>query len=102
MRTGKLRPGLVRRGACSHCAMRSPSSVADISNSRNSGRSVACTSSASAAPRSPARWRSWNSSKMIAPMPASSASPWISRVRMPSVTTSIRVAALTFDSKRMR
>ncbi|CAM5487556.1 hypothetical protein RLIN73S_06717 [Rhodanobacter lindaniclasticus] len=102
MRTGKLRPGLLMRGASSQATTRSPSSVADISSRRRSGRRVACTSSASAAPRSPARWRSWNSSKRIAPMPASSGSAWISRVRMPSVTTSTRVVALTFDSKRMR
>ena len=91
MRTGKLRPGLDRRGASSHRATRSPSSVADITSRRRSGRSCACTSSASAAPRSPARCRSWNSSKMIAPTPVSSGSSCSRRVRMPSVTTSMRV-----------
>ncbi len=102
MRTGKLRPGLLIRGASSQRPIRSPSRVADITSRRRSGRRVACTSKASAAPRSPARCRSWNSSKITAPTPDSSGSPWINRVRMPSVTTSMRVAALTRDSKRMR
>ena len=48
--------------------------------------SCACTSSASARPRSAARWRSWNSSNSSAPTPSSVGSSWIMRVRMPSVT----------------
>ncbi len=52
-RTGKTASGLLSLGASSHCAMRSPSSVADITSRRKSGRRLACTSSASAAPRSP-------------------------------------------------
>ena len=51
--------------------------------------SRACTSSASARPRSPARWRSWNSSNSSAPTPSSIGSSCSMRVRMPSVTTSI-------------
>ena len=35
-------------------------------------------------------------------MPSSSGSSWIIRVRMPSVTTSIRVRADTLFSKRIR
>ena len=47
-------------------------------------------------PRSALSERSWNSSKITAPMPESSGSDWIIRVRIPSVTTSIRVARRYF------
>ncbi len=90
---GLRSPGAARRTSA---RLARPSSVADMITRRRSGRSDACTSSASAAPRSPCRWRSWNSSNRIAPMPASSGSSWIMRVRMPSVTTSMRVRADTF------
>lgn len=100
--TGKLRPALLRRGASTKPARRSPSSVADIATMRRSSRTCACTSSASARPRSPARWRSWNSSNSSAPTCSSIGSSWISRVRMPSVTTSMRVRAEVLFSKRMR
>ena len=93
--TGWLRPWLDSRGASRNAASRSPSSVADITTIRRSSRSEACTSSASARPRSADRWRSWNSSNSSAPTPGSSGSSWIMRVRMPSVTTSIRVRADT-------
>ena len=102
MSTAKLRPALLKRGASNQRAMRSPSRVADMMTRRRSGRRWACTSRASAAPRSPCRCRSWNSSNRIAPIPASSGSSCSMRVRMPSVTTSMRVAADTRDSRRMR
>ena len=60
------------------------------------------TSSASARPRSPARWRSWNSSNSSAPIPANSGSSCSIRVRMPSVTTSIRLRTEIFASPRIR
>ncbi|MFD0386914.1 hypothetical protein ACFQ4K_02345 [Tistrella bauzanensis] len=69
---------------------------------RRSGRSACLTSIASASPRSPSRLRSWISSKITAATPSSSGSPWMRRVKMPSVTTSIRVAALTRASRRTR
>ncbi|MCW0450910.1 hypothetical protein NB706_003744 [Xanthomonas sacchari] len=100
--TGKLRPALDSRGASRNCASRSPSSVADITTMRRSSRTCACTSRASARPRSAARWRSWNSSNSSAPTPSSIGSSCSMRVRMPSVTTSMRVRADTLFSKRMR
>ncbi|MCW0463656.1 hypothetical protein NB705_000729 [Xanthomonas sacchari] len=100
--TGKLRPALDSRGASRNCARRSPSSVADITTMRRSSRTCACTSRASARPKSAARWRSWNSSNSSAPTPSSIGSSCSMRVRMPSVTTSMRVRADTLFSKRMR
>ena len=100
--TGWPRPSLDSRGASRNAARRCPSRVADITTIRRSSRRPACTSRASARPRSAARWRSWNSSNSRAPMPSSSGSSWIIRVRMPSVTTSIRVRADTLFSKRIR
>ena len=100
--TGYERPSDDSRGASIRAASAAPSSVADITSSRRSGRSCACTSSARARPRSPARWRSWNSSKTMAATLSRVGSSWIIRVRMPSVSTSMRVAAETLFSKRMR
>ncbi len=89
--TGNARPSAVRTGASPiSAATGAASSVADIASRRRSGRSAARISSASARPRSPCRLRSWNSSKIRQPMPGSSGFDWIIRVRMPSVTTSIR------------
>ena len=53
-------------------------------------------------PRSAFRLRSWNSSKITQPMPASAESSCSMRVRMPSVTTSMRVSRLTRVSSRVR
>ena len=78
------------------------SSVADIARRIRSSRSAPRTSSASASPRSALSERSWNSSKITAPMPPSPGSNWIMRVRMPSVTTSIWVEPDTLLSPRMR
>ena len=68
--TGKARPSAVITGASSISAATGPaSSVADMTRRRRSGRSAPRTSSASARPRSAWRARSWNSSKMMQPMP---------------------------------
>ena len=100
--TGKLRPAETKRGASRKRASRSPSSVADITTKRRSGRTAACTSKHSARPRSLAKLRSWNSSKITAEMPSNSGSSCSRRVRMPSVTISMRVWADILRSKRMR
>ena len=100
--TGKLRPALSITGASpSSSATRAPSTVADMTSSRRSGRNAPCTSSASASPKSPSSERSWNSSKRMAAMPGSSGSSRIMRARMPSVTTRMRVLAETLRSMRM-
>ena len=83
-------------------ATRAPSSVADITSRRRSGRSAPCASSASARPRSASSERSWNSSNSTALMPLNSGSSRIMRAKTPSVTTSMRVRAETFDSSRTR
>ena len=69
---------------------------------RRSSRRFCWLSMHSASPRSAFRLRSWNSSKMTQPMPASAASSCSMRVRMPSVTTSMRVSRLTRVSSRVR
>ena len=75
------------------------SRVADMTMIRRSGlRAPASRHRARA--RSPFRFRSWNSSKTTRPVPDSSGSPWILRVRIPSVRTSIRVDGETFLSIR--
>jgi hypothetical protein len=83
MRSGGRRPASRRRVPAS--------SVADITRMRRSGRSAPRASHVSARPRSALRERSWNSSKMTVPMPGRSGASCTMRVRMPSVTTSIRV-----------
>ena len=88
--TGKARPSERMTGASSRAATGSASSVADITTMARSGRSAARASHASARPRSAFRLRSWNSSKIRQPTPGKSGSDWIMRVRIPSVTTSIR------------
>ena len=74
--------------------------VADIMTMRRSGRSTCCTSRARAKATSAFMLRSWNSSKMITLTPSSVGSVTRRRVRMPSVTTSMRVAELRQRSKR--
>ncbi len=101
--TGKLRPALLTRGAPpSSSATAAPSSVALITSSRRSGRSSACACTHSARPRSACRLRSWYSSKITSPTPVSAGSACNKRVRMPSVMTSMRVAADTRLSRRVR
>jgi hypothetical protein len=101
--TGKARPSDEIRGALSSISATGPaSSVADITRMRRSGRSAPRASHVSARPRSALRERSWNSSKMTVPIPARSGASCTIRVRMPSVTTSMRVASDTFASPRMR
>ncbi|CAN5823284.1 hypothetical protein BH23ACT5_BH23ACT5_00980 [soil metagenome] len=82
-------------------AMLVESMVADITNIRRSGRNPALLSRIKANPRSVWRFRSWTSSKMRSAVPASEGSAWILRVRIPSVTTSMRVASLVARSWRV-
>ena len=84
------------------CATRAPSSVADMTRIRRSSRRPARASSASASPRSASSERSWNSSNKTAPIPVSSGSARINRVKTPSVTTSMRVRGPTRVSRRAR
>ncbi len=99
--TGKARPALSTTGAPpSRAATRAPSRVADMTRMRRSSRKAPWVSSASARPRSASRLRSWNSSKRTAATPSSVGSSRIMRVKMPSVTTSTRVRADTFEPKR--
>ena len=83
-------------------ATRAPSMVADITRRRRSSRKAICTSRASAKPRSASSERSWNSSNSTAATPSSVGSSRMSRVKMPSVTTSIRVLRETLDPNRIR
>ena len=78
------------------------SSVADISNRRRSGRNAARASNVSASAKSESRLRSWTSSNKTPATPASSGSLTSMRVKMPSVTTSMRVAADVRASSRVR
>ena len=82
--------------------MRAPSIVADITRIFRSSRRPCCASRASASPRSASSERSWNSSNSTAATPFSSGSSRIRRVNTPSVTTSMRVLADTFEPKRTR
>ena len=100
--TGKLRPSEVRTGAPISSATGPASSVADIASRIRSSRSAPATSRHSASPRSAFSDRSWNSSKITAPIPGRSGADCSIRVRMPSVTTSIRVCFDTFAAPRMR
>ncbi len=77
------------------------SGVADMARIRRSGRRVAATSSVSANPMSVGRFRSCTSSKITRPTPGNSGSPCSRRVRMPSVTTSIRVSGPMWRSSRV-
>ena len=88
--------------ALSNRATAAPSRVADMTRIRRSSRSTPWASRASASPRSASRLRSWNSSKITAPTPSRLGSPRIIRLKTPSVTTSIRVRAETFDCMRTR
>ena len=88
--------------SCNSFETRAPSSVADITKMRRSGRSDCLTSSASASPKSASSERSWNSSNSTAPMPLSSGSSRIIRVNTPSVITSMRVAGPVLDASRAR
>ncbi|KAI8469772.1 MAG: hypothetical protein J3K34DRAFT_422769 [Monoraphidium minutum] len=81
---------------------RPPPSVADITSSLRSGRVQRWASRQRASARSASRLRSWNSSSSTAPTPASPGSACSRRSRMPSVTTSMRVDALTLLSSRTR
>src|SRR5436190_1968992 len=90
------------RQSPSNLAIRAPSSVADITNSRKSSRRPCCTSRASARPRSASSERSWNSSNSTAATPSSDGSSRMSRVKIPSVITSMRVLRDTFEPKRTR
>ena len=100
MSTGWVRPGLVTTGAGpavppSRTASRVASSVADMASNRRSGRRPSRASRASASARSVCRCRSWTSSKTTSAVPGRLGSAWSRRVRIPSVTTSIRVAGPT-------
>ena len=94
----RLRPAHCRAAA----RRRAASSVADITRMRRSSRTSACASRHSARPRSALRLRSWNSSKITIATPSSVASRCSQRVRIPSVTTSMRVLLLVRDSSRVR
>ena len=101
--TGNILPSAVTTGALpSSCATAAASSVADITRMRRSSRTSACASRHSARPRSALRLRSWNSSKITIATPSSVASRCSQRVRIPSVTTSMRVLLLVRDSSRVR
>ena len=78
------------------------SSVADIATSCRSGRSTERASSVSVRDRSMSRLRSCTSSNSTTETPDSPGSCCSIRTNTPSVTTSIRVAALTRVSSRMR
>jgi hypothetical protein len=100
--TGKARPSAVITGAPPiSAATGAASSVADITTSARSGRSAR-------APPAQGQAKVGLQAAFVkfvedhAPTPGNSASDWIIRVRMPSVTTSIRVAAETRASPRMR
>ena len=101
--TSKARPSdRTEPASPSTVATAAPSSVADMTSKRRSSRRWRCASSASARPRSDCRLRSWNSSKITQPTSSSAGSLCSRRARMPSVTTSMRVAALTRVSSRVR
>ena len=107
MSTGWVRPSLVITGAGSSprpitAATRSVSRVADMARMRRSGRSADRASRVKARARSAWRLRSWISSKITIPVPGRDGSCWRRRVRMPSVTTSMRVSRPTWRSSRVR
>ena len=92
--TGNVRPSDTITGAARNAATGSGSSVADITTSLRSGRAPRRSRWHSASARSPARWRSWNSSRITTPMPRSVGSPSSWRVRTPSVTKRMRVVGV--------
>ena len=100
MSSGCGRPGTSTIGQPSRKrATGSAASVADITTTRRSSRAVqACRASAS--PRSAWMDRSWNSSRTIVRTPESSGSSTRRAVRMPSVASRTRVAAVNRRSKR--
>ena len=100
--TGNMRPALSITGAPISADSRAPSAVADMASRRSSGRSWRCRSRHSASARSPASARSCTSSRMTRPTPSSPGSDSSRRTSSPSVTTSIRVAALTAVCRRVR
>ena len=105
MSTGCCRPTLEIIGAGSasprSLAKRCVSAVADIASTRRSGRRFLRASRQSASPISVGRFLSWTSSKMTKPTPGSSGSFCKRRVRIPSVTTSMRVLGPIWRSSRV-
>ena len=103
--TSNVRPAHSITGAGSDspisAATLGASIVADMTITAVVRSSVRWASSNNARPKSACWLRSWNSSKMTRPYPSSSGSRWSRRVRMPSVTTSMRVALLTRRSSRV-
>ena len=93
MATGNDRPSHDRtlhpRDFDSHAV----SIVADMMTRRSSGRNIRWVARSMASASSVYMLRSWNSSKMTAETPSRVGSEIIMRHRMPSVTTSMRVAA---------
>ncbi len=79
--------------------MRAASIVADMTRSLKSSRRPCCASRASARPRSASSERSWNSSNSTAATPSSIGSSRMSRVKIPSVTISIRVLPRDFRAE---
>jgi hypothetical protein len=93
-------PCAVTIPASSNSPNRSASAVAEVARSRRSGRSVCLLSTRNASARSVSRCRSWHSSIMTVPTPASSGSARSRCTRSPVVTTSIRVPGPTLRSPR--
>ncbi|MCY1293060.1 hypothetical protein D9M69_436720 [compost metagenome] len=104
MSTGNIRPSLRTTSASlSILERRSPSSVADITKtlsgvSLSSSRPLRVNAKA----RSASKLRSWYSSMMTRPTPSSAGSSCKRLVRIPSVTTSMRVSVPTLLSNRIR
>ena len=91
-RPGTAGPGFPPSGSRpSNGRSGSGASVADITTSFKSGRTVCCTRRTMARARSLLRLRSWNSSKTTTPTDSRNGSSWSIRSRIPSVTTWIRV-----------
>ena len=105
MSTGCCRPALEMIGAGSPSpksfAKRSVSAVADIASTRRSVRKFLRASRHNARPTSVGRFRSCTSSKITSPIPGSSGSFCKRRVRIPSVTTSMRVLGPIRRSSRV-
>ena len=99
--TGCCWVGVCMSGALSCWQIVVVSIVADIRMIRRSGRRICCAWRVSASAVSAKRFRSWNSSNMIAPMPSSVGSAMSRRVRIPSVSTSICVCGERRESNRM-
>ncbi len=99
---GCRRPALSMSSACINSARRAPSAVADMAISRSSGLSARCRSRQKASARSDSIDLSWVSSRMTAATPSRPGSDCRRRTNNPSVTTSMRVAAETAASSRVR